>query len=325
MKAWLGIDVGKERLDLCLLSENGSEHSQVENTRKGYNQIQHWLKKRRVKDVRVCLEATGIYGLEVAQYLHDKGYWVSVVNPTRVKGFAESQMRRSKTDKLDAAVIAAFCRALEPEVWTPPEASWYELRAMVRHLEDLQQTRQQQVNRLEATTVVGIRQQIEAHIAFIDQQIAEVKDQITGHLHHHPDLKQQVTLLTSIPGIGDLTAWRLLAEIQAWEQFDDVRQVVAYVGLDPTRHESGRSVRGSRQISRQGCAALRAALYMPAVVAKQHNPILKEFALRLKSRGKLPKQVVVAVMRKLLHLAYGILKSGQPFDPGHISRAAATA
>lgn len=121
----------------------------------------------------MCLEATGVYGLEVAQYLDEKGYWVSVVNPTRVKGFAESQMRRSKTDKLDAAVIASFCRALEPERWTPPEASWYELRAMVRHLEDLQQVRQQQVNRLEATTLAEIRQQIEAHIAFIDQQITD--------------------------------------------------------------------------------------------------------------------------------------------------------
>lgn len=325
MKAWLGIDVGKEKLDLCLLSESGSEHSQVENNRKGYNQIQHWLKKRRVKEVRVCLEATGVYGLEVAQYLDEKGYWVSVVNPARVKGFAESQMRRSKTDKQDAAVIAAFCRALEPERWTPPEANGYELRAMVRHLEDLQQTRQQQVNRLEATTVVGIREQLEAHIAFIDQQITDVKDQIKGHLHRYPDLKQQVMLLTSIPGIGDLTAWRLLAEIQAWQQFDDVRQVVAYVGLDPTRHESGRSVRGSRQISRRGCAALRAALYMPAVVAKKHNPILREFAQRLESRGKLPKQIVVAVMRKLLHLAYGILKSGQPFDPAYISSTAIAA
>lgn len=325
MKAWLGIDVGKDQLELCLLSEGGSEHSRVENTRKGYNQIAHWLKKRRVEEVRVCLEATGVYGLEVAQYLHDKGHWVSVVNPARVKGYAESQMRRSKTDKLDAAVIAAFCRALEPERWTPPEASWYELRAMVRHLEDLQQVRQQQVNRLEATTVVEIRQQLEAHIAFIDQQIGEVKEQIKAHLHRHPDLKQQVTLLTSIPGIGDLTAWRLLAEIQAWQQFDDVRQVVAYVGLDPTRHESGRSVRGSRQISRQGCAALRAALYLPAVVAKKHNPILRSFAQRLESRGKLPKQIVVAVMRKLLHLAYGILRSGRPFDPHHANALAVSA
>lgn len=325
MRAWLGIDVGKEQLDVCLLSEQGSEHRQVTNTRKGYNQIQHWLKKRRVKEVRVCLEATGVYGLEVAQYLHDKGYWVSVVNPARVKGFAESQMRRSKTDQLDAAVIAAFCRALEPERWTPPEASWYELRAMVRHLEDLQQVRQQQLNRLEATTLTEIRQQIEAHIAFIDQQIAEVKEQIRRQVHRHPDLEQQVSLLTSIPGVGDLTAWRLLAEVQAWQQFDDVRQVVAYVGLDPTRHESGRSVRGSRQISRQGCAALRAALYMPAVVAKKHNPILRVFAQRLESRGKLPKQVVVAVMRKLLHLAYGVLKSGRPFDPHHAYNAALAA
>lgn len=128
-------------------------------------------------------------------------------------------------------------------------------------------------------------------------------------------MKHEVDLLKSIPGIGDLTAWRLLAEIGSLSRFANIRQIVAFVGLDPTRHESGRSVRGGRHISRQGCASLRAALFMPALAAKRCNPLLQTFSQRLEANGKLPKQIVVAVMRKLLHLAYGILKSGQPFDP----------
>lgn len=317
MSFYLGIDVSKATLDVCLLREKDSEDTQMANNRKGFNQLHHWLQKRQASSAHVCLEATGIYGLEVAQFLHEKGYRVSVVNPARIKGFAQSQMRRSKTDKLDAAVIAAFCRALQPDLWTPPEPAWYELRALVRHLDDLQQTRQQQVNRLESATLPAVRDQLQQHISFIDEQIAQVKNQIKAHLKRFPHLKREVELLKSIPGIGDLTAWRVLAEIGLIARFADIRQVVAFVGLDPTRHESGRSVRGGRPISRQGRASLRAALFMPALTAQRHNPLLRAFAQRLQANGKLPKQIVVAVMRKLLHLAYGILKSGQPFDPCH--------
>ena len=163
----------------------------------------------------------------------NKGYRVSVVNPARIKGFAQSQMRRSKTDMLDAAVIAAFGQALHPDVWTPPEPSWYELRALLRHLDDLQQTRQQQCNRLEVAQVPAVRTQLQQHIAFLEEQIAQVKDQIKDHLDRYPQLKREVDLLNSIPGIGDITAWRLVAEIPQMAQFDDVRQVVAFVGLDP--------------------------------------------------------------------------------------------
>ena len=315
MNEYVGIDVAKDQLVVCLLTAQRSAESQMDNTRQGFNQLHHWLKKQRATSAHICLEATGIYGIDVAQFLHDKGYRVSVVNPARIKGFAASQMRRSKTDSLDAAVIAAFCRALQPERWTPPEPSWYELRALLRHLDDLQQTRLQQVNRLEAATTGLVREQLQQHIAFLDEQIAQLKQQITHHLKQHPDLKQQVELLTSIPGIGDLTAARLVAEIRSFTAFDDVRQLVAYVGLDPTRHQSGRSLRGGHSISRKGRAALRAALYLPALVAKRHNPLLRAFAQRLAANGKLPKQIIVAVMRKLLHLAYGILKSGQPLDP----------
>lgn len=317
MSMYVGIDVSKDTLDVYLLRSDGGEHHRVDNQPPGFRELDGWLKQRHARSAHVCLEATGIYGMDVAQFLHSKGYRVSVVNPARIKGFATSQMRRSKTDRLDAEVIAAFCKALEPQTWTPPDPSWYELRALLRHLEDLQATRQQQVNRLHAATTQVVRLQLRQHIAFIDEQIKQLKQQLRDHLKQHPTLRDQVRLLTSIPGIGDLTAWRLVAEIQALATFDNVRQLVAYVGLDPTRHESGSSVRGGRSISRQGRAALRAALYMPALAAMKHNPILRAFATRLKVQGKFSQQIVVAVMRKLLHQAYGVLKSGQPFDPHH--------
>lgn len=317
MSAFVGIDVSKETLVICLLAAEQRAETQVANSSKGFKQLHHWLKKQHGSGAHVCLEATGVYGTDVAQYLHGYGYRVSVVNPTRIKGFAQSQLRRSKTDRVDAAVIAAFCRALQPEVWTPPPPAWYELRALLRHLEDLQQTRQQQLNRLEAASTQVVRQQLQQHIAFLDEQIVQLKQQLQAHLEQHPDLKAQVALLTSIPGIGLLTAARLVSEIRSFQSFANVRQLVAYVGLDPTRHDSGRSVRGGHSISRKGRAALRAALYLPAIVAKRHNPHLRAFAQRLQANGKLPKQIVVAVMRKLLHLVYAVLKSGRAFDPNH--------
>lgn len=325
MSSYLGIDVSKDQLDWCLLNEGEPQYGQADNSASGFKQLQQWMKKRKATEAWVCLEATGIYSAEVAQFLYEQGYRVSVVNPQRISGFAQSQMRRSKTDKLDAAVIAAFCRALQPEAWTPPEPAWFEVRALLRQLEDLQQTRQQQVNRLHSATSRVVRLQLEQHIGFIDAQITQLKQQLKQHLKQHPALKRQVELLKSIPGIGDLTACRLVGEIRSVTAFTDVRQLVAFVGLDPTRHDSGRSVRGSRAISRQGRAALRAALYMPALVAKKHNPALRDFAQRLEARGKTSKQVTTAVMRKLLHLAYGILKSGQRFDPQHAQAVALAA
>lgn len=315
MSQQLGVDVSQERLDWCLLQAADSAQGQGKNNAQGHQQLHQWLKRHHATDAHICLEATGIYSLELATFLHDKGYKVSVVNPARIRGFAQSQLRRSKTDKVDAAVIAAFCRALQPEAWTPPEPAWFELRALLRQLEDLQQMRQQPANRLHSATSEVVRQQLQQMIAFIDSQIEQLKGHIKAHLQQHPALQQAVALLQSIKGMGWLTACRLVGEIRSITAFSDVRQLVAYVGLDPTRHESGRTVRGGRSISRKGRAALRAALYMPALVAKRHNPVLRAFAQRLEAKGKSPLQVITAVMRKLLHLAYGVLKSGRPFDP----------
>ena len=147
---------------------------------------------------------------------------------------------------------------------------------------------------------------------------------IRQQIEHCPALKRQRDLLITIPGLGDRTACRLIAELGDVRRFDNVRQIVAYVGLNPRQHQSGRK-RASHGISRTGPPSLRAALYMPAMVARSHNPLLKVFAARLESRGLTAKQVIVAVMRKLLHLAYGILKSGHVFDPNHAQKLTSAA
>ena len=273
------------------------------------------------------MEATGIYYEGVAHFLHDKGYAVSVVNPLQIKAYAQSQLRRNKTDQLDAAVIADFCRTQEPSLWTPLPPAWQELRSLVRHLQDLEADQQRQRNRL-GTLQQGqqpsplVLTNLQGQIDLLAQQIAIVKQQIQDHIDQHPDLQQKHDLLQSIQGVGALTAAKLLAEFGDMSQFTNVRQVVAFAGLNPKHRQSGSSIRGKTHISKMGNASIRAALYMPAVSAKRFNKLLQPFIQRLEQRGLRGIEIVVAIMRKLLHLAYGILKSGQPFDPNYLTNSA---
>jgi len=318
-----GVDIAKDQVDVCLLLDDSqAQYETFPNSKGGLNKLHRWLKKQGAKTAPICLEATGIYGDLLAETLHQRGYTISVVNPARVKAYADSQLRRNKTDKLDAALIADFCRTQVPVAWTPPSPERKELRALLRHLDDLKQEYQRVKNRLEAQrisqAVIGLLKQQQR---FIEEQMAQTEHLIRDHIDQFPDLKHQRDLLTTIPGLGDITACRLMAELGDVRRFDNVREIVAYVGLNPRQHQSGKK-RATQGISRKGRASLRAALYMPALVAIRHNPVLNAFAARLQARALTAKQVIVAVMRKLLHLAYGILKSGQAFDPNYVQKLA---
>ena len=329
MSAILGIDIGKDELVTALLREGqATEHATFDNSPKGYKKLWRFLKKRRVQhDLHVCMEATGLYYEGVADFLHAKGVRVSVVNPARIKAYANSQLARNKTDKLDAAMIADFCRTQQPDAWTPLSPAQRELRALARHLHDLQADQQRQKNRLHARQnasdpVTTVTEQLQAQIALLEAQMAQVKQAMNDHIDQHPDLKHDRDLIATIPGIGELTANKLLAELGTIRDFENVRQLVAFAGLNPRHYESGSSVRRQTKISKMGNASIRAALYLPAVVAKNHNPVMQALAARLEARGLCPMEIVVAVMRKLLHLVYGILKSGQPFDPNYATNSA---
>lgn len=327
----VGIDVSKDSLDVAVWrSGKGVEAARFENAAGGWRSLRHFLKKRQMQGARVCLEATGTYGEAVAEYLYAQGYGVSVVNPARIKAYAASQLQRNKTDQMDATLIADFCRTQEPPLWTPPAPAWRELRALVRHLEDLEADRQRQENRRHALQhsaqpSAQVLSNLEAQLHLLQQQIEQVKTALQAHIDQHPDLKRERDLLVSIKGIGALTAAKLLAEFRSISDFTQVGQLVAFAGLNPSQRQSGSSVRGQPHISKMGCASIRAALYMPAKVAKRFNPILLTFAQRLQARGLCPKAVDVAVMRKLLHLVYGVLKSGQPFDPLYLDKSVTTA
>ncbi len=316
-RASLGIDVSKATLEVVLLRPGReAQAATYANTPAGFKQLDRWLSKHQAGKVQACLEATGPYGDEVALFLHEAGHRVSVVNPVRIKAYAESQLQRNKTDRLDAALIADFCRTQQPAVWTPPDPAWRELRALARHLLDVKEMCQQERHRLQAgSTSPTVRQLLEDHLAFLQQQIEALEHQMTDHIDRHPDLKQQHDLLDSIPGIGPLTASLLLAEMPDLRGFDRAGQVVAFAGLNPRQRRSGSSVRGQTRLSKTGSATVRRLLYFPAISACQHNPLIAPWCAQLAARGKTKMQIIGAAMRKLLILVYGVLKSGQPFDP----------
>ena len=324
--AVLGIDVSKDRLDVCLLVSEDRHSEQFDNTTSGCKSLRQWINGHRISHVHACLEATGTYGDRVALDLHQAGHQVSVVNPVRIKGFALSRdLARTKTDKIDAGVIAAFCRALNPVAWTPPPPERLALRAMVRRLQTLKTVKQQEHNRLSSGELCPIvRDSINQHIAFIEQQLDALQRAILAHIRQHPCLRADFDLLKSIKGIGDQTACVLLAEILDIHQFNTAKQLVAYAGLHPALNASGKRQRSHTPISKKGNGRLRAGLYMAGICAKKHNPPVRALRERLEARGKAKKEVTVAAMAKLLRIVYGVLTSRRPFDPNFVQFQAQT-
>lgn len=323
---YAGIDVSKENLDVHLLGSDPevAQTIRVKNTAQGHRRLLKWLRHHGVGQGQVCLEATGIYGQAITQYLYEHEIMVSVVNPARIKKYAESRLERHKTDAIDAKLIAIFCQKESPELWMPPAPELALLQALVRRRNDLLNLKQQERNRLESAFDHAVIVSIEQVLAFIERQIQQVEEAIQEHVDQHPQLKQQHDLIASIPGLGTHSACVLLAECKGLTIFDNVRQLVAFVGLNPQQRQSGR-MNFTTGISRMGRCSVRSALYMPALSAMRCNTLIIRFVERLRRNGLQGKQVIVAVMRKLVHLAYGVLKSQQPFDPHYAEKLVANA
>ncbi len=313
----LGIDISKLKFNVCLLKANEKpKHKVFANNLEGFKQLSDWVTAHNVQNVHVCLEATGTYGEALALFLSQADYWVSVVNPAAVRAFAGAGLSRTKTDKVDADLIARFCLSQEPESWKPPAPEVRELQALVRRLDSLIEMRVSEENRLSSgISVDAVRQSLEEHIAYLVEQIKSTQEQIKKRIKTHPDLKRQSELLDSIPGIGETTAAVFLAEIVDIKQYKSARQIAAFAGLVPRERRSGTSVRGKVRLSKIGNARLRKALYFPAMTALRCSDFFKQWSSGMRARGKCKMSVIGAAMRKLIHLAYGVLKTGKPFDP----------
>ena len=318
---WIGIDVSKRKLDVVCLDVRDKIKSKVfNNDVAGHSALKSWMAERgaRLENTHVCMEATGPYSEPPAIVLADAGWRVSVVNPARPKAFAETTGVRNKNDKSDAALLARFCAKLSPELWQPPSIEQRKLRALVDRLQALKDMRLQESNRLEGPELMGEDLSIKSineHLTWLDTRIVELEREIDDHIDSNPTLKRDADLMTSVPGVGTTTVAKVLAYVGDLRRFSSAKALSAFIGVTPRQRQSGTSVRGRTTISRVGHAYLRAALFMPAMVALRHNPTIKAFGERLGSNGMVRKAVVAASMHKLVHLLYGVVRSGTPFDP----------
>jgi len=312
----LGIDIAKQKIEVALLVSDKVKNKSFKNSVEGFESLALWLRKLGIERVHACLEATGNYGEDLAIFLHEAGHTVSIVNPARIKGFAQSELVRTKTDKIDAGIIARFCLAMKPEPWVPPSPEIRALRALVRRADSLIEMMTQEKNRL-GTAHESVIPLIKEHIGYLEKENERVKGQIADLIGRNPDLKRKRNLLASIPGIGKSTIAAFLAELDNLEKFKHVRELVAFIGLAPKETLSGSSIKGKPRLCKTGHARLRKALYMPALVSIRYNPLMIAFYRRLKEKGKNGKVIVCAIMRKLVHIIFGVLKSGKKYDPNY--------
>ena len=313
----LGIDVAKNKFDVALLkNEKYKTKSSFDNKPSGFVALLAWLKQRETSEIHVCLEATGAYGDQLAKFLFENGFTVSVVNPSRVKAFGEAELLRNKNDKIDAKLLARFCERMNPAPWQPDPPEIEHLRMLGRRRDVLVSMRTQEINRL-GNPDESVNQSIKKHLAFLDQEIEQITQSIKDHINGNDDLKKKRDLLNSIKGVGDVAIEAILSETNGFARFERIEQVVAYMGLSPKEKTSGTSVKGRPSLCKIGSARLRKALYMPALSAIKCNPFVRSLYQRLTAKSKNGMVVACACMKKLVHLMYGVLKTGKPFDPSY--------
>ena len=312
-KDYVGIDIAKEKYDVAHLGSEGKIKTYVSaNNSKAHAKL---VKAFKDQDVQVIMEATGTYHQKLEEALHDAGIAVTVINPRQALAYAKSRNRRNKTDKVDALLLAEFGRERQPDA----NSSLMSLaQGIARELEALEEDLSRLRNRLEAAMSGVSHPKVIASLKRRKKQLEREKQALKKQLEN--DVKEQqsqeLSLVQSIPGIGSYTASLLLAELGNPLRFQSARSLVAFAGLTPKIHESGKGSRYTA-ISRMGSSHLRRWLYMPALAAIRMNKPLKAFYQRLISKGKPKKVAVVAVMAKLLKLVYGVLKHNKSFDPNY--------
>jgi transposase len=321
---FVGIDIAKATFAGVVRQASQSGPAKTfPNTAKGIAALQRWLPAQPPETIWVCLEATGQYGEELAESLHAQGYRVSVVNPLRIKRYAGAAAVRNQTDPVDATLIAAFGEHFRPRRWLPPSPSHKRLRSLSRRLADLQEMAQMERNRQAAATHLPeeIHTSVQTVLKTLQTEIQAVKRQLSALVQADPELKRQKLLLLSIPGVGELTAVRFLAELGDLRLFRSAKQLAAFLGLTPESKTSGTSVHTQPKLSKKGNPGIRQFLFMPAVVAKRFNALIRTLCERLAARQKAPMAIVGAAMHKLVHLMFGVVHSGKVFDPDYLLKA----
>ena len=311
----IGMDVSKDTVDLSIY--NGSDHfcKTLKNTAKSLLQF---VKHYDPNQIHLVMESTGIYHLRLAMAATERGYKVSIVNPLIIKRYSEMKMRRAKTDRADAKLIAEFGYEQQPPLFTPASKERSQLMQILKGLEDLYQSRTQMSNRLEAYDyglgiAPALRESMTSVIETIDEQIQKLTDELDDHIDKY--YPKENAKITSINGVGKKTSSTILAYYGGFENFENSKRVISYAGINPHPRQSGKSVNRGSSISKRGHSLIRKTLYMCSLSLVRCNPEYKEYYERLLARGKAKKQALIAVSCKLLRQLFAIVKYDREWEP----------
>lgn len=325
MREFVGIDVSKNKLDICWLrdvSDRKIKEKKLTNNADGFRALAQWLLKtikKDAQDILITIEPTNVYHEALCYALHAKGFKVFLANSGKAKKYAESINQTHKTDKQDAFMLAMYGEAQKSalDLWKPEAKEIRELKELIRRLGALEKDHQRELNRLENYQLTKASDDVttsaEEVIVHLEEQIKRLTQKIDDHIDQHPVLKKNRELLETIKGIGKVMS-RELVYLFASKEFDNARQAAAYQGLNPKLKTSG-TLKGKTVMSKVGPARIRAKLYMAAISASQHNPDIKRQKERLLKAGKSKKQALGAAMRKLVQICYGVIKHQCEYQP----------
>jgi transposase len=321
-----GIDVSAATLDAMRVgADGGVVMEQFANTAAGHRRMRRWVAAGGGA-VRVVLEATGVYHRALTRALaRSPGIEVMVANPRAVAAFAQALQPRTRTDRTMASVLCAYAQHMPFRAWCPPPAAAQQLQVVARRLAQLTALHTEEKNRLHALTASGetpaaVLRDVRQALRGVDRRLATLTREAQRLIDGTPALRRAYEHLISIPGIAQTSAIQLLGELALWPPDLTVRQWVASAGLDVRVVQSGTSVHTRPRLSKVGNARIRAALYLPALTALQYEPHVRAFHQQLLARGKAPQQAVAAIMRKLLHAIYGMLKADADWDGSRFRR-----
>ncbi|GKW14001.1 IS110 family transposase [Pectobacterium carotovorum subsp. carotovorum] len=322
---YVGIDISKRFIDVCLLVDGIKGKRKTKVLPNGTNptkSLVQWLALQKCEPVQthIIIESTGIYHEHLAYGLHQAGILVSVINPHRVREFAKGMGILTKTDKVDAYVLACYGCLKQPENWLPPSQEIRKLKVLLQHRDSLLNDKQRIENRLSTLKSTTAPEEVLTSLESIERnlknELARIERLIAEHIDKHPGLKNDLKLLKSIDGVGEQIGWNMLAIIRG-NNFRSAEQVAAYLGVIPIERRSGTSVCGRARLSKIGPPGIRAKLYMGAIAAISWNSHVKALYERLRLKGKAKMVAIGAAMRKLVHLCYGVLHTQRPYDKNH--------
>ena len=331
LKQVVGIDVAQKELVVSLgkMDENAVStvyaNKVFSNNEKGFLNLEAWVARQTIADypLKYVMEATGVYHERFAYYLSDKGYVVSIVMPNKISNFFKTLEIKTVTDKSMSVAIAMFGLEKQLDSWVPPKRVYRSLRQLTRERSQLIVERTMIKNQIHAEQVEAFPgeetiRRMQDRIKMISTQLKEIMAEIKAAITKDTALKQTIAIVTTIPGIGLLTAAVVLAETNGFELIRSKKQLTSYAGLDVKEKESGTSVKGKSRISKRGNKHLRKAMHLPALAAIRYSERYKAIFVRIVSRNSVKMKGAVAVQRKLLEMVYTIYKTNKPYQADYL-------